>query len=361
MACYPDSHRPAKACLALGLLLTALSGCARFGYYMQAAHGEIAILSAARPIPQVIADPKTPPPVRARLAQALAIRRFAVQTLHLPDHGSFQRYAALHRPYALWSVFAAPRFSVDLIQWCFPIAGCVPYRGYFSRHAALRFANQLQARGDDVYVAGVPTFSTLGWLRDPLLSTALYRSPTETAALVFHELAHALLYVPDDPTFNESFAVTVQEAGVRRWLTEEAGPQTADRYRQRLRYSLGQGRLITDYRKRLAALYQQVRPAEDKSLGKQQLLQAFRRADAHLGRCLGVSAPFLAPLNNASLGALATYTEWVPAFQAILRSDQGHLRPFYAQVRRLSRWPKARRDAWLQSRLPPPPPLCPRR
>lgn len=363
MACYPDSPTPAKALAVLGLLLVALSGsgCARFGYYLQAAHGELGILAAARPIPEVLSDPKTPAPLRARLRQVLAIRRFAVQTLHLPDHGNFERYAALHRRYALWNVFAAPRFSVDLIQWCFPVAGCVPYRGYFSQEAAAKFAATRQARGDDVYIAGVPTFSTLGWLADPLLSTALYRAPADTAALMFHELAHALLYVPGDPVFNESFAVTVQETGVQRWLARVGRPAAADRYRRVLAYSLGQGRLISDYRGRLGRLYRQRLPAPEALVRKQRLLRRFLRADERLGRCLGVSARFPATANNASLGALATYTRWVPAFRNVLKADHGHLRRFYAEVSRVSHWPKPRRDAWLASRLPPAPSLCTRR
>ncbi len=329
-----------------------LPGCTRLRYYLQATQGEMNLLGSARPIAEVIANPRTPPRLRRALEQAQAMRRFAIHVLHLPDNGSFRDYAPLPRHYVVWNVFAAPRFSVHLIHWCFPVAGCVPYRGYFSHARARRYALALAQRGDDVYLAGVPTFSTLGWMPDPLLSTEIYRSPAETAGLIFHELAHALVYVPGDPVFNESFAVTVQETGVRRWLRATHEPQRLRRYDRAQRFNETFGVLVQRYRRRLDRVYREGgtrRVLEEK---KQRLFSGLSQMISRAGRCFGFHVRIPAPLNNATLGALATYTDLVPAFREILRQDRHHLVRFYATVRRISHWPKARRTAWLRSQLP---------
>ncbi|MHB8562430.1 MAG: aminopeptidase [Acidiferrobacteraceae bacterium] len=354
--CYIDLPIPRKTRIGVGILVVVatllLPGCTRLRYYLQATHGEMRLLGSARPIPQVIADPHTPTRLRHALEQAQAMRRFAIHVLHLPDNGSFRDYAPLSRRYVVWNVFAAPRFSVHLIHWCFPVAGCVPYRGYFSHAQAKRYAQTLAQRGDDVYLAGVPTFSTLGWMPDPLLSTELYRSPEETAGLMFHELAHALLYVPGDPVFNESFAVTVQETGVRRWLLAAHDPQALRRYDRSQRFDETFGAAVTRYRRRLDGVYREGGPRKVLEARKRRLFSALSQTISRAGRCFGFHVRVPAPLNNATLGALATYTDLVPAFHEILRQDRGHLVRFYATVRRISHWPKARRTAWLRSRLP---------
>lgn len=358
-ACYPDLANPRKIRRHLTMavvcaLCMVMSGCSPLRYYLQAAHGEIGVLRAARPISRIVLDPHTPAPLRRELEQVRAIHRFAIKVLHLPDNGSFRDYADLHRKYALWNVFAARPFSVHLIRWCFPIAGCVPYRGYFSRAQAQQYAAALAHRGDDIYVAGVPTFSTLGWLPDPLLSTEIYRSPAETAGLIFHELAHALLYVPGDPVFNESFAVTVQQTGVRRWLRASGNRKGLLRYARAQRFDAAFDALIRHYRSVLARVYRK-EPAGPQLLRKKRgLFLALSLAIHRTARCFGVHVTLPRELNNATLGAMSTYTELVPAFRNILREDGGHLSRFYATVRRISQWPKTRRTRWLKSKLPAP-------
>ncbi|MHB1951642.1 MAG: aminopeptidase [Acidiferrobacteraceae bacterium] len=355
--CYRESLNPRKnpgliKAVIGGCSLLLLSGCSSVGYLLQAAQGEIRVLHAAQPIAQTISDPHTPARIRRELQRVRRIRRFAIQVLHLPDNGSFRDYANLHRRYALWNVFAAPAFSVHLTEWCFPIAGCVPYRGYFSKRAAEQYAASLARRGDDVYVAGVPSFSTLGWLKDPFLSTELYRSRSETAGLIFHELAHALLYVPGDPVFNESFAVTVQRSGVLRWLRARGHEKALRRYVRRQRFDAAFASLIRRYRSLLARSYRETPPGPGLLRRKQRLFGALASAIVRTARCLGERVTHLPVLNNASLGAMSTYTRFVPAFRAILKAEGGHFSRFYRVARRISHWPRARRDAWLRSKLP---------
>ena len=204
--------------LLAALVLLALAGCESLSYYSQAIGGQLSLLSRARPIDDWLADPSTPDELRARLELAKRVRAFASNALALPDNASYHSYAALDREYVVWNVYAAAELAVTPKQECFPIAGCVSYRGFFSEQAARKHAEGLRAQGYDVYVAGVAAYSTLGWFDDPLLSTFIRYSDTQLARLVFHELAHQKVYAKNDTVFNESFAVVVEEEGVRRWL-----------------------------------------------------------------------------------------------------------------------------------------------
>ncbi len=194
-----------------------LSGCAELGYYWQSVDGQISLMAAARPVDDWLADSRTPAALKARLELARRIRRFAVTELDEPDNASYHRYADLHRSAVVWNLVAAPPYSLTLRTWCFPIAGCVGYRGYFQEAAAQREAARLRAQGLEVSVYGVPAYSTLGWLNwaggDPLLSTFIDYPEGELARIIFRELAHQVLYVSGDTVFNESYATAVERLG----------------------------------------------------------------------------------------------------------------------------------------------------
>ena len=210
------------------LLLFVLSGCSTAGYYWQSASGHLAMLAAARPVPDVLVDPQTPPALKERLALSQRIRSFAAQNLQLPNNASYKRYADLRRPSVVWNVVAAPELSLTLKTWCFAVVGCVGYRGYFDEQAARAEAAALAAVGFEVSVYGVPAYSTLGklnWLGgDPLLNTFINYPEGELAKLIFHELAHQVAYAADDTMFNESFATAVERLGSQLWLTTQASP-----------------------------------------------------------------------------------------------------------------------------------------
>jgi predicted aminopeptidase len=341
-----------------GLLAAAacLSGCATLGYYGQAIHGELSLLSARRPIGALLADPHTPAALREKLRVAEQIRSFASAKLGLPDNASYTSYVALTRPYVSWNVFATPPFSLQPVNWCFLFAGCVPYRGYFSRQAARQFAAALRAQGDDVYVAGVPAFSTLGWFDDPLLSSMLAWNDSTLANYIFHELAHQELYVKGDAEFNESYAVLVADVGVRRWL------QASGRGGQLQTYQAGERhwrlivQLVDAARARLAQVYSSGASRESMQRRKQKVFDALRRGYAALRPQLdgdnGYDLFFDAGLNNASLLTISTYTRWVPAFRALLAQQHGNLPGFYRAVKRLAKLPPPQRQAALQQLMP---------
>jgi len=334
------------------ILLSAagLAGCETLAYYGQAASGQLAISARARPVAQVLAEPDVPPSVKERLRAARGIREYAVRELGLPDDGAYRSYAALDRPYVLWNVVAAPEFSLEPVESCFPIAGCVAYRGYYDRAAAQAHAAERRAAGDDVLVYGVPAYSTLGWFDDPLLSTFIDYPDAELARLIFHELAHHIAYVKDDSTFNESFAVAVEREGLRRW--QAAHGDTAAGASGQAAF----GALVAETRATLQALYRSRLAPEEMRRRKRETLEPLR---PWLARMRGFES---AEPNNAVLASFATYTEKVPAFERLLAAAGGDLGRFYARVRALASLPRAERDAVLSSaRSSPDPSPAPRR
>ncbi len=352
--------RPALAALVAarlalaGILCLALPGC----YLLQAAHGEVRVLAKRRPIDKVIADPKTPQRLRATLEQVRAARNFATQVLYLPNNRSYRTYADIGRPYVVWNVVAAPEFSVVPKHWCFPIVGCVAYRGYFSERKARAFAAQLRAHGFDVSLGGVPAYSTLGRFADPVMSTMLPYGNIELAGIIFHELTHQLLYVPGDSSFNEAFAVTVEHEGVRRWLLLQGRLSDLARYEESDRRDLEYARLFRRYRAELEKLYASGLPPDAMRRRKRAVFAALAADMARLAASSKGPAPYQEwldeGLNNADLASVATYYDCVPGFERLLRADEGDLRRFYADVRALAREPTAERDAAVCSASTPP-------
>jgi predicted aminopeptidase len=312
----------------LVLAAVLLGGCDTLSYYSQAIGGQLEILRAARPAEQWIADPATPADLRARLETARRIREFAARRLGLPDNRSYTAYAELGRPFVVWNVFAAPLLSVEPRQECFPFTGCVSYRGFFSEADARRHAERLRTEGYDVHVGGVPAYSTLGWFDDPLLSTFIRYPDAQLARLIFHELAHQVVYARDDTTFNESFAVAVEEEGVRRWLEAEGRGAELEAFRaaQARRQRLADQVKAT--RARLAAVY------ADKGAAKEVLLQRKREEFDRLR----AEYPTIVPQepNNAFLVSIALYTELVPQFERLL-AESGSLEAFYARVKEMAK------------------------
>ncbi|MFC4452844.1 aminopeptidase [Deinococcus sonorensis] len=339
--------RAALGALAL-LGVVALCGCGPVRYLGQAALGQLNLLRVARPIPEVLADPATPPLVRTRLLRVQDVRAYAVSDLGLPDTRAFRSYADLGRPFLVWNVFDAPPFSVTLNTSCFPVVGCVPYRGYFSQAAAEQEAARLRGRGDDVSVGGVSAYSTLGRLPDPVPSTLLAQGEDELIRTIIHELAHAVIYVPGDADFNESFAVAVETAGSARYRAARGLPPE-DRSAAQQR-STQVNALLLSARDRLATVYAATQPDAWKEGRKRQVLDAVRAEYAALKASWNGYAgydPWFEDtpngLNNALLGSVAAYADHVPAFLALLQRLGGDFPAFYAQVKHCGARPAAER------------------
>lgn len=337
------------ACAAL--LTFVLSGCAELGYYAQAARGQMSLLTDAKPIDHWLSDPEIKDDLKDRLRRVREIREFAARELGLPDNGSYKSFANLDRAFVMWNVVATPELSLRPESWCFPVAGCVDYRGYYDQRAAQSFARQLRDKGLDVRVSGVPAYSTLGWFNDPVLSTFIHYPEAELARLVFHELAHQVAYAGGDSQFNESFATAVEEFGVERWLAQRGDDEARSAY---LAFQRRRGdflKLLDTYRQQLDDLYQSDRSATDKRQGKLRLMAEMQSDYGDLkqawGGYAGYDRWFSEPMSNAHFALISTYHDLVPAFRALLQEKQS-LPAFYQAVRALARSDKAKRRLTLE-------------
>ncbi|HKI73960.1 MAG TPA: aminopeptidase [Pseudomonadales bacterium] len=341
--------------LLLALLLpalVALDGCSTARFYAQAISGQTSLLVHRRAIDAVLADPGTSEALKHKLELAQDVRAFA-RRMGLSVGGSYSQYEDIHRPYVVWNVFAAPEFSLDPKLFCYPIAGCVSYRGYFDERDAKRFAQTLRAQGFDVYVGGVAAYSTLGWFDDPILSTFVQRSDSELAALLFHELAHKTIYVKGDTRFNESYATTVEQTLLRRWLRQRNASDAFAAYqasRARLQQVIA---LIEATNHKLAALYGSDMNADAMRHAKADDIERLRKDYKALRNTWGDHDEFAwwmrTDINNAKLSTIATYNDWVPGFKRLLEDDGGDMKAFLRSVKTLADMDKPARDTRLEA------------
>ena len=347
-----ETSRPLRvACARIALIcLTAvLPGCGVL-YVAQAARGQWQVMHARQPIDKVITSDRTAPQLRDRLTEVRAARDFASRELALPDNGSYRSYADLKRPYVVWNVVAAPEFSVNPKRWCFPIAGCVAYRGYFKEEKARKFGESLAKEGFDIYVGGVAAYSTLGKFKDPVLNTMLGYGDDELAAIIFHELSHQLIYVANDSEFNEAFATAVEEAGLQRWLKYRGRETDLGRYTARQSRQKQIIALFSGAHTKLAALYRQRIAPDAMRARKHEIFQALDEQIADLEKRLGVRSSYRDSdkgLNNAYLASIATYYDCVPGFERLLARENGDLPKFYDAVRELTKKPREERHKLL--------------
>jgi predicted aminopeptidase len=332
------------------LILTLFVSCETVGYYGQAAKGQLSLLLGRQQIDALLRSPDLDGETRRKLQLVLDVREFAEQELQLQAGDSYLSFTALEQPYVLWNVFAAPEFSTEPMQWCYPIAGCVTYRGYFREEAAQRSAATLTSQGLDVYSGGVDAYSTLGWFDDPLTSAVLRRPDHRLVALLFHELAHQRLYLPGDTMFNESFATFVEQEGLRRWLARHPqGGLDAQIVRENQMQEAFVA-LVNTHREALRELYAQPLSAEEKRTGKQAIQRAMREEYAQLRETWdyqGYDRWFAGPLNNAQLATVASYNVLVPFFESMLARVEGDLARFYRDVDAFTQLPATQREQLL--------------
>jgi len=328
--------------LAAIIIAFGTAGCTSVSYYAQSLEGHAKIMTARQDVAQLIEAPSTSEALRAQMVEASAIRKFAVDQLALPDNKSYRSYVDVGEEAVTWAVFAAPEFSLAPQTWCFPVYGCVPYRGYFSKKSAAEFAQDLQNQGLDVYVTGITAYSTLGWSSDPLLSTMLVQGDTYLAEVVFHELAHQRVYISGDSDFNEAFAVAVETTGVRRWLRAVGDTSGLRGYEAERSRRTEFGALVSQTRGELATVYRGSGNADWKRAAKaaaiERLRTRYRRTrDSRWGGYDGYDAWFDAPINNAKLAAVAVYGDQVTAFLRLFDLCSGDYPQFYAAVQQLGK------------------------
>lgn len=327
--------------IAISLLLLLLcTSCGEFKYYSQAIRGHVKIMKGRQSIEKLLTLDATSKVSKQQLKEILAIRTFASKVLYLPDNNSYKSFTELKRDYVVWNVFAAAEFSTDLLTWCFPVTGCLPYRGYFDRDAALDYANQLERRGHDVYVGGVSAYSTLGWFADPVLNTMLGHGMTWAARIIFHELAHQKLYIQNDTELNEAFADTVGMIGVKTWLRINHQETEYKSFNEKLLREADFHTLIREFRDEYKILYASDMPDNEKRKGKQELHRDMYRKYQLLKIKWGgndeYDAWFREGPNNARLGTITTYRDLVPQLESVYLANDGDIQKFYETVQSLS-------------------------
>lgn len=346
---------PVKSILLPVLLAVAIttSSCTSLSYYQQSITGHLAVMSKRQPIAELLQKKDLPAGLRKKLQQALAIRKYASDVLFLPDNDSYTSYADLGRKYVLWNVVAAPEFSVEPLKWCFPVVGCLSYRGYFSRADAIKFASGLKHEGNDVYVAGVTAYSTLGWFSDPVVNPMLRYDSTYLARVIFHELAHQLIYFADDTAFNEAFADTVAEYGVRHWLKDEHMMRKSSEFEQSLTREDEFNRLVIKYRNILDKLYRSSRDETELRRRKQAEFASMKSEYLNMQSSWhghdDYQAWFDSGLNNAKLALVLTYRDLVPGFFHVLAREKYDLKRFYRVISKLKSCSRQARRQFLRS------------
>lgn len=340
--------------LILGVMVAMVLGaCANLRYYAHVAGGESALLWQRRSVSKLIADPSIDPRLASRLRLSLEARKFASERLQLPRNRSYTYYVQLDRPYVVWNVYATPRFSVEAVPQCFPIAGCVAYRGWFDESKAKASAERLRAQGDDVYIGGVPAYSTLGWFADPILSSMLRWDNDELLGTIFHELAHQKIYVKGDTAFNESYAMFVEEQGLREWHRARGEPSGDGRTQA---MDDGFTKLVLELRERLKKLYASGVDVTVMAQGKQRLIEDFRARyaawrDHNWAGDHRYDRWVAQPINNATLLPFGLYDQWTPAFAALFKQVGEQWPRFYDRVRALATESKAERQDSLRALL----------
>ena len=325
---------------AVAWVVAGLGGCSTLSYYGQAVRGHWALMDQREPLVDILADAERDATLRAELGWLLAARVFAATELDLPDNDSYSTYAVLDRPYVVWNVVATPALSLEPKTWCFPVAGCVSYRGYFAKADAEAHAARLRATGYDVHIGGAVAYSTLGWFADPIVSPMLERGRIRAAEIIIHELTHQRLYIAGATRFNEGLATAAARVGLERWL-QRAAPEGLATYRDRLRRQDRFRTLVESTREALEALYARtdLSEAEKRTRKAEQIAELRARyrwiRDTAWDGYSGYDAWFEEPINNAKLAGVATYHTLVPGFEALLARCSGDFARFFAAAERI--------------------------
>jgi predicted aminopeptidase len=333
--------------LYLTTIIIALTACESMSYYHQALSGQLEILQLSKNTRDLIESNHTSNKLKTTLTKAEQIRQFAINQLHLPDNGSYTQYANLNRKYVVWNVVATPEFSLTPLSHCYPLIGCLSYRGFFGQKVAEQYANTIKHKNFDVYVSGVKAYSTLGWFADPLLNTFIHQGETYLAKIIFHELAHQLIFIPGETAFNESFASTVEDIGLQLWREKTLSIQPT---KQHYDYHKDFIDLIKRYKLKLNHLYKSNTPLMTHK--KEQIFQHLLSDYQQLKKQKWSSYPgydhwFKPPLNNAKISTISIYNDLKPAFEKIFKDNKHNLKKFYQQVTVIGKMNRKQRQQYL--------------
>jgi len=338
----------------LSVFYISIQGCSAISYYSQSVAGQMSVIYHREAIDDVINDPNEKDTLKEKLRLVKSIRQYATRTLYLPDNKSYLYYTDLKRPYVVWNVFSAPEFSLKPINWCYPIIGCVSYRGYFDKQNAQDYAQTLSDEGHDIYVAGIAAYSTLGWFNDPFLSSMIHWRDRSLAGLIFHELSHQVIYVSNETAFNEAFSSAVERIGSLQWLLD-TNPTGVEHYMKYL-YAQGEFRdLLLQTKNELEVLYASDASIEVKRDRKELVFRALRVRYEQLKKSwpenIHFDYWFKQPITNARFIASMTYLDKIPAFYALFVQSNGSWQDFYRKIIEIGEMEKSERDELISHSL----------
>ena len=341
--------------LALGIL-TFCSGCSDLGYYWQAASGHLDLLNRKQDIQELLDSPHTPAELKRKLKLVKSVRKFALLQLAIPENEGYSGYVELDRPFVTMVVTAAPKLELKAHKWCYLFIGCQESRGYFDEGQARTFAEELQGQELDVSVSQITAYSTLGWLNkswmpdyfsDPVLSTFLRRNDAEMIAVLIHEMAHQVVYINNDTSFNESFAVFVEQEGLRQFLRYADEKAILDKDREKLfQWYLKASKdrelfrhLINSTFEEMDELFSSELANAEKLRRKQQLFDDLRenyKSVKNEFRVLSYDSWFEKDLNNNHLLGVKRYHSNVDKFERLFDQHGKDWREFFQVVRELA-------------------------
>ncbi len=204
------------------MLLMVLPGC----YIVKQSCYQLKLLGDMQPFSKVLADPKTPKPMKDKIRLVMKVKRFAVRELGLRNTGSYSHFIKIKGKFVAYGLSAAPKDQLKPMMWRFPVVGLMPYVGFFNKKDALKAENNLKKRGFDTKVRGIPAYSTLGFFKDPLVSTLLNYHETELANTVIHEMTHETVYIRNHVKFNEALAMFVGNQGALLFFEKYYGKKS---------------------------------------------------------------------------------------------------------------------------------------
>ena len=323
-------HRRAGVCILL--LLSACStprgGGIGPGYFLQAALGQLQISSRARPNDQVLHDGRISLKVQHALEEVPAIKHYG-ESMGLRPARNYEEYSDLKRSAVVWVVSACEPLKFEAARWSFPIVGSFSYLGWFDREKGERFREQLENQGHDADVRPATAYSTLGWFRDPLLSTMIPDEDHfgELVEVVLHESVHATLHLKGQSTLNESLAQFLGEKLAADYLTAqgEAGASRLSSYRRLLDRDRSRKERLRKAYLELDALYRSPRSEGEKRAEKTRVIDQLKKQ---------LEWPEHRRLNNATLVQFSTYEASPEGFEDLWQACGKSAKRFLTAVER---------------------------
>jgi len=336
----------------LVLMTQSLLACSSVSYISHLISGQVDLLWKRESIDSLLGDEALDPKLRERLVLASEITRFAEESLFLPVDDAYSSYSDLERPYASWSVYAAPELSLESYTWCYTFIGCVAYRVYLDKDMAKSEGDKFIEDGYDVRVGGVRAYSTVGFFDDPLLNTFIFESEHYLVDILIHEITHRQLYIKNDTKFSENFATAVAFLGVEQWYSQDGRSDLFSEYQANKKRYQAIISLLLSYKAELEQMYaKEDITVESKRLKKKQILLKLDQAYQSLRDKEGWDKRYdrwVANMNNATLSTLSNYEELVPYFVALFKHLEGDWQKFYDEAERISALEKTARYAELR-------------